>query len=149
MSKRRALVVTGNHLLMLGLGVLWVGCSSTGALSSFRGMQTPVMLGPQHRVNVSQPAPKGTKVDDWWAETVRHESSQDLGDVRVTTINSSISSYMAERASSYIQDNHKGSADLDLHVTTIQGVAYVTSFGGAAKEYVRVDTDVVKKAEAK
>ena len=138
-----------DRVLVTGTALLFVACTTTGAVSSFRGMDTPVMLGPQQRVGVAGPAANGKTVDTWWAETVRHESSQDMPGERVTTIASADEAFMAGKASEYIRDNHKGSADLDMHVTDLDSVAYITSFGGAKKEYVRVEVNIVKKSEAK
>jgi hypothetical protein len=122
--------------------VLSGGCASGGAVSSFRGAPFPVMLGPA-RVGTAPPAP-GKKIDDWFGETVNRTTSVDGGDHWINTTSATEKSFMAVTAIEYIDDKHKKRSDIDMHVTSINGMAYVTSFGGAAKEYVRVDTDIVQ-----
>jgi hypothetical protein len=75
---------------------------------------------------------------------VNRTTSVDGGDHWINTTSATEKSFMAETAAAYMDDKHKGRADVDLQVTSINGMAYVTSFGGAAKEYVRVDTDIVR-----
>jgi hypothetical protein len=127
---------------------LLAGCASTGSTSSFRGVLFPVLLGPKDRVNMTAPAP-ATKVDNWYAEAVNFASSQDTQTTRTITETREATSFMAETAVAYFGSEHKGDANLEMRVTRVEGSAYVTAFGGAAKEFVRVETDIVRPGAAK
>ncbi len=45
-------------------------------------------------------------------------------------------------------NNVQGGTDVDLQVTSLKGTAYVTAFGGAAKEIMYVEADIVRPAGA-
>lgn len=124
------------------------GCASTGAIGSFRGASFPVMLGPKDRVGMTTPAPV-TKIDDWFSQAVHSVKSLDTNTTRTTTEFRVETSYMGEEAVQYLEDEHKSASNLEMRITTLTGVAYVTAFGGAAAEYVRVETDIVKNGDAK
>lgn len=128
--------------------VLLSACASTGSVGSFRGVHFPVMLGPLDRVRMTTPATV-TKVDDWYTEAVNFASSQDVGSTRVTTETREATSFMAEGAVRYMENEHKSNPALDMKVTKLEATAYVTAFGGAAKEFVRVETDIVRHGESK
>jgi hypothetical protein len=53
---------------------------------------------------------------------------------------------MAERSTRYVEKNVQGgiTPDLELHVTELKGTAYVTAFGGAQKEIMYCETDIVR-----
>jgi hypothetical protein len=115
-------------------------------VSSFRGAPFPVMFGVKNRLGPAAPIP-ATKVDSWWAESVSFIGTQDSGGYRTTTTTEADSSFMAETAESYLKE--KNDPGLELNVTAIDAVAYVTAFGGAQKEYVHVEADVVRQGGVK
>jgi hypothetical protein len=132
--------------ILLSTTLIVTGCANGGSVSSFRGAPFPVMFGLKNRLGRADPIP-ATKVDTWWAESVSFIGTQDSGGYRTTTTTEADSSFMAETAESYLKE--KNDPGLELSVTSIDAVAYVSAFGGAQKEYVHVDADVVRQGGVK
>jgi hypothetical protein len=128
--------------LAIGAAVLSTACSSAGSVSSFRGAPFPVMLGPKRL----GPPVQATKVDDWYGEAVSVVAQYDSGSYRVTTTHQAATGFMAERSTRYVEKNVQGgiTPDLELQVTDLKGTAYITAFGGAKKEIMYCETDIMR-----
>ena len=110
-------------ILATAAALFATGCASGGSVSSFRGVQFPVMLGAKNRIAAPAPTPV-TKVNDWYAEAVNFARADDIqgagGTYRVTTSTETASSFMAEEAEGFVESEHKSDATLEMTVTLIQ-----------------------------
>lgn len=114
------------------------GCFTPSTSANFRGVSTPVLLGPRDHVGPSATPLSFTKVKDFETES-RHEllqySSGNYSYVETRETHENIMSTAAHKAT----DNDPGT---DIRLSMVKARSYVVLCGIRTKEYVLIEGDV-------